>query len=217
MRELWERVALKAGDWYDSVYALRGQVTTAETAKALSWPLSLVFVADEDFEHKAGLQIADGDRRWLALVAYGLIAAGGVRGNGLYAGEHLALEVLGDQAVLAAWERLEPLIPDDSIHSLDAWSFDVLFGMAVDTPRQAWNLTLRMITSAATDDAATRLSFSWLEVLWHQHGDEVIEWLEDEAARNARLRQVLRGCLMPADRPDLAERIRTAAAETAAN
>lgn len=217
LTDLRERVALNAGDWYEAVYALRGQVTTAETAKALAWPLALVFLSDEDFERRARLQRADGDRAWLALVAYGLIAAGGVRGNALYAGEHLALQQLSDQVVLAAWGRLEPLLPDESIHNLDAWSYDVLFGIAMDSPGQAWSLILKLMMNAATDAGAHRLSFSWLEILWHEHGDEMIGWLEAEAARNPRFRHVLRGCLMPADRPDLAKRIQTAAVEGAAS
>jgi hypothetical protein len=45
----------------------------------------------------------------------------------------------------------------------------------------------------------------------------MIGWLEAEAAGNPRFRHVLRGCLMPADRRDLAERIQAAAVEPAAS
>jgi hypothetical protein len=168
-------------------------------------------------ERRASVRSSDGDRAWLAVVAYALIATGVVRGDGVYDGEKLALRVLGDQVVIEAWERHEPVTPDGAFHDLDAWSYDVLFGIAVDAPSQAWALTLRMIGSAASDDAARHLSFHWLEVLWHQHGDEMIGWLEAEAARNPRFRHVLRACLMPADRRDLAKRTQAASVEPAAS
>jgi hypothetical protein len=217
LQDLREQVAAAAGDWYESILAVRGHVTDAQTAKALSWPLAMVFLSNVDYERRAGALVRDGDRAWLAVVAYALIATSVVRGDGVYDGEKLALRVLGDQVVCEAWERHEPVAPDGAFRDLDAWSYDVLFGIAVDAPSQAWALALGMITSAATDDAAHHLSFHWLEILWHQHGDEMIGWLEAEAAGNPRFRHVLRGCLMPADRPDLAARIRAASVEPAAS
>jgi hypothetical protein len=217
LHDLYVQVVAEAGDWYESILAIRSRVTDAQTAKALSWPLAMVFVSDADYERRASVRVRDGDRAWLAVVAYALIATGVVRGDGVYDGEKLALRVLSDQVVCEAWDRHEPMTPDGVLSDLDAWSYDVLFGIAVEAPSQAWALTLRMIGGAASDDAARRLSFHWLEVLWHQHGDEMIGWLEAEAAGNPRFRHVLRGCLMPADRRDLAERIQAAAVEPAAS
>jgi hypothetical protein len=217
LQDLHEQVVAGAGDWYESVLTVRSHVTDAKTAKALSWPLAFVFLSNVDYEHRAGSRVRDGDRAWLAVVAHALIATGVVRGGDVYDGEKLALRVLGDQVVRDAWERHEPVAPSGASLDLDSWSYDVLFGIAVDAPSQAWALCLRMMTSAESEDAARHLSVHWLEVLWHQHGDEVIGWLEAEAAGNARFRHVLRGCLLPADRPDLAERIQAAAVEPAAS
>jgi hypothetical protein len=217
LHELRERVADEADKWYEAIHALRSHVTDAQVAKALSWPLAMVFLSNEDFERRARLQFAEGDRTWLAVVTYALIASGGARGKDMYAGEYRALQVLGDQVVLAAWGRHEPVTVERSIHDLDAWSYDVLFGIAMDYPGETWSLILRMMTNAATDAAARRLCFSWLETLWHQHGDGIIGWLETEAANSPRFRYVLRGCLLPADRPDLAKRIQVAAAERTAS
>ena len=217
LQDLHEQVVAGVGDWYESVLTVRSHVTDAKTAKALSWPLAFVFLSNVDYEHRAGSRVRDGDRAWLAVVAHALIATGAVRGGDVYDGEKLALRVLGDEVVCDAWGRHETVAPSGASLDLDSWSYDVLFGIAVDAPSQAWALCLRMMTSAESEDAARHLSVHWLEVLWHQHGDEVIGWLEAEAAGNARFRHVLRGCLLPADRPDLAERIQAAAVEPAAS
>jgi uncharacterized protein DUF6869 len=204
-------------DWFEAVLMLARDPAHVQAERRLGWPLAMVM----ESEAKRGAQYerlavarAKNDRNLMPVVvsAIGFLDLTEPCGTNLYTAEFRVLNTFGEDDVLDSWRRLEPApVASQQIHP-DRWAYDVLFGITWDYREEAWRLITRLIDEAPNEDVAHSLSFSWLETYVQQH-DDVIERIEEKAARSARFRRVLRGCYAPLDSPDVAARMEAAGKE----
>jgi hypothetical protein len=204
-------------DWFEAILTMAKDPVHSNDEYRLGWPLAIVMdpeSKDEAEYERLAVARAKADPSLMPVVvsAIGFLDSTDPSGPNLYTAEFRVLKTLGDDYVLEAWRRLQPTSAASQRTHPDRWAFDVLFGITWDYRDEAWRLITRLIDEAPSDDVAYSLSFSWLETYLREH-DDVIDRIEEKAARSARFRRVLRGCYLPRDRPEVVARIEAASEE----
>lgn len=114
-----------------------------------------------------------------------------------------------DDDLARAWarrfsgERKRVLVPgavdvqqklDQQIETETVWAFDALDHLVTTDPAHAWAVVLKILALAESDEQVlNNLAAGPLESLLIRHGRTVINWIEDEAHRNPRFKELLAG------------------------
>jgi len=114
-----------------------------------------------------------------------------------------------DDDLARAWakrfssERTRVLIPGAADAQLKAaqqidaetvWAFDSLDDLVTKDPAHAWAIVLQILDLAEKDeDVLSNLAAGPLESLLVRHGRTAIKWIEDEARRSPKFKDLLAG------------------------
>lgn len=113
-------------------------------------------------------------------------------------------ELVRDWAARFSQNRKRILSPSSSVDSqierskeLDAktlWAFDELERLVRTEPARAWTIILAILEHSRDDEGVLdNLSAGPLESLLATHGRMALEWVENEACRNPRFKDLLHG------------------------
>lgn len=96
--------------------------------------------------------------------------------------------------VLTAASAESQLKVDQQIDAETIWAFDALENLIAKEPSGAWAMILRILDIAEQDeDVLNNLAAGPLESLLARHGRAVIKWVEEEARRNTKFKELLGG------------------------
>lgn len=98
----------------------------------------------------------------------------------------------GRPMMVEAFARHQTRIPSARDHPWpnegDEWSGDALIYLINDDPNEAWSVALDLLAMSVDPET---IGVFIIEDLLREHGDDLIERIEAEAARNERLREAL--------------------------
>jgi hypothetical protein len=147
------------------------------------------------------------------------VVAQAIMRQGTAAGALHVLEVLGEELVFDGLTRLhrnsdfEDFCDRPPEHAADWWAWEVMDYLTEEDPDSAWMLVLHYIDYEPDATPRDDNGMEWLETLYYTHSAAFIDRIEQEAARNPRLRAVMRGLYPPKSDPEVERRFLTAAAE----
>lgn len=103
-----------------------------------------------------------------------------------------AYRQFGRSMTVEAFARHQARIPIVPAHPWpnigDEWSGDALIYLVDNEPDEAWSVALDLLTTSVGPSCVGAFI---IEDLLHDHGDEFVERIESEAAKNERLRMAL--------------------------
>ena len=95
---------------------------------------------------------------------------------------------------LSSGSRAERLEADQHF-----WAWELVERTVHQDAEKGWDLILGLIAAAATEDEVGFVAAGPLEDLIHEHGSEVVEWVEERARLDSDFRRALAGVVAPDD------------------